>query len=126
MRLSKRIIGCAIDVHRELGPGFLESVYERALSIRLEKAGIKHRTQTPIEVWFDNEVVGQFQADMIVEDKLLIELKGVRNIVPRHEAQLLHYLKATGLTLGLLLNFGSPILQVKRMINGELRPEIDL
>ncbi|MEN1940835.1 GxxExxY protein [Luteimonas sp. MJ246] len=104
--LSGRVIGAFFDTYNELGHGFLESVYEAALAVRLEECGLEVRRQVPIAVRFHGQVVGHFRADMLVNDHLLIEIKAALQIAPPHEAQLLNYLKATGIRLGLLLNFG--------------------
>ncbi|MBJ6979471.1 MULTISPECIES: GxxExxY protein [unclassified Luteimonas] len=104
--LSGKVIGAFFDTYNELGHGFLESVYEAALAVRLEECGFDVRRQVPIDVRFHGQVVGQFRADMLVNDHFLIEIKAVLRIAPAHEAQLINYLKATGIRLGLLLNFG--------------------
>ena len=105
-RLSDRVIGAFFDTYNELGHGFLESVYEAALAVRLRECGLQVQRQVPIDVSFHGQVVGQFRADMLVERRLLIEIKAAIQIAPAHEAQLLNYLKATRIHLGLLLNFG--------------------
>ncbi|WP_133000950.1 GxxExxY protein [Luteimonas arsenica] len=105
-RLSDRVIGAFFDTYNELGHGFLESVYEAALAVRLRECGLRVEQQVPIDVRFHGHVVGQFRADMLVERRLLIEIKAAVQIAPAHEAQLLNYLKATRVHLGLLLNFG--------------------
>jgi GxxExxY protein len=94
------------EVYNELGDGFLESVYEKALEIVLSGYGLKVETQRPITVKFRNKIIGEFRADILVNDVVIIELKAVRAIVPEHEAQVIHYLKATGIEVALLLNFG--------------------
>ena len=104
--LSEQVIKAFFDTYNELGHGFLESVYESALAIRLAECGLRVERQVPIEVRFHGHVAGQFRADMLVEDSLLIEIKAVTQIAPTHEAQLLNYLKATRVRLGLLFNFG--------------------
>ncbi|MGY1531299.1 GxxExxY protein [Luteimonas sp. A649] len=104
--ISGKVIGAFFDTYNELGHGFLESVYEAALAIRLEECGFEVRRQVPVDVRFHDRVVGEFRADMLVNDHLLIEIKAVLRIAPAHEAQLINYLKATGIRLGLLLNFG--------------------
>ena len=105
-RLSDRVIGAFFDTYNELGHGFLESVYEAALAVRLRECGLQVEQQVPIDVRFHGHVVGQFRADMLVERQLLIEIKAATQIAPAHEAQLLNYLKATSVHLGLLFNFG--------------------
>lgn len=115
--LVYRIIGCAMQVHKELGYGFLEKVYENALMVSLKKEGIRARQQHPISVHFQCEMVGEYFADILVEDKIILELKTVDSIGNPYFAQVLNYLKATGMQLGLLINFGPQGLQYKRLIN---------
>lgn len=112
--LTQKIIGCAMMVHRALGPGFLESVYQKALAHELSKAGLKVVCEYPIRVLYDGVNVGDFSADMLVEDRVVIENKVARQLVAQNEAQLVHYLTATGLNIGLLLNFGTESLQFER------------
>ena len=112
--LTRSIIGCAFDVINELGDGFLESVYEKALMVALEDAGIAVESQKAIDVNFRGRIVGNFCADLIVEDKVIVELKTVSSLAPEHSAQVINYLNATGFQVGLLLNFGNPKLQYKR------------
>jgi GxxExxY protein len=104
--LTEQIIRIFYDVYNTLGHGFLEKVYENALALRLRKAGLKVVQQQPITVYFDNEVVGEYFADLIVDDTIVIELKAAAQLAPEHHAQLLNYLKATLYEVGLLLNFG--------------------
>ena len=104
--LTDKIIKCFYHVYDELGGGFLESVYEKSLIIELEEMGIAAENQKNINVYYKNELVGEFRADIIVEGKILIEIKAVNTLLPIHEAQLLNYLKATGIKIGLLVNFG--------------------
>ena len=116
--LSEKIIGSAIDVHKELGSGFLEKVYENALFLELNKNLINAKQQHPISVIYKGQIVGEYFADILVEDKIILELKVVKKIEPIHEAQLLHYLKATNIKLGYILNFGATAkLEFKRMVN---------
>lgn len=112
--LTEAIIGCAMAVHRGLGPGFLESVYQKALAHELRKAGLSVATERAILVRYDGVVVGEFCADMLVESTILIENKAVHSLGPAHEVQLVNYLTATGIDVGLLLNFGSGRLEFKR------------
>ena len=112
--LTGTVIGCAMDVHRELGPGYLEKVYENALAIALSDAGIGVAQQVAVPSQFRGRVVGDFVADLLVEGNLIVELKAVSNLLPVHETQLVSYLKATGFDVGLLINFGAGSLQVKR------------
>jgi GxxExxY protein len=111
--LTAKVIGCAFRVHNALGFGFLEKVYENALRIELAKARVRVSQQAPIRVRYGGEVVGEYLADLLVEDKLIVELKSVRALAREHEVQLVNYLVATGLDIGLLINFG-PSVQVKR------------
>ena len=116
--LSHRIIGAAIEVHRHLGPGQLESVYERALAQELAFREIPHRTQVPITVHYKGVCVGEFFADLVVDDRIVVELKAVTALQPVHVAQTLSYLDAAGLRIGLLINFNVPVLcrGVRRLI----------
>ena len=104
--LREKIIGAFYDVYNELGYGLLESVYEEALSIALQEAGLRVQRQVPIAVWFHGQDVGDFRADLLVEGTVLLELKASRTLDKAREAQLLHYLRATEIEVGLLLNFG--------------------
>ena len=112
--LTKRIIGCAMKVHRALGPGFLESVYAKALTHELSKAGLEVECQRAVRVMYDGVVVGDFVADMLIAGSVIVEIKAVRELAQTHELQLVNYLTATGIEIGLLLNFGAAGLQVKR------------
>ena len=112
--LTGRIIGCAMTTHRTLGPGFLESVYRNALAVELRRAGLEVEREKAIAVRYRDVVVGEFRADLLVERCILVEVKAVRALAPAHEAQLVNYLSATGLDLGLLLNFGAARLQFRR------------
>ena len=114
--LTERIIGCAYRVYNKMGFGFLESVYERCLLIELKKAGLQALSQNPITVYYDNEVVGEFVADVIVEDEIILELKSVRRVVKAHEVQLVNYLTATGKDVGLIINFGESKVEIKRKV----------
>lgn len=112
--LTEKVIGYAMTVHRALGPGFLESVYQKALAHELCKAGLKAECEKPIQVTYDGVVVGNFFADMLIEDAVLIENKAVQTLASAHEVQLVNYLTATGIEIGLLLNFGAGRLEFKR------------
>ena len=114
--LSEKVLGCAWTVQRTLGCGFLEKVYENALVHECRKAGIAVQAQHPIEVVYDGAVVGHFAADLLVEGCLLVELKAVKALDDIHLAQCLNYLKATGHKTCLLLNFGKPTLEIKRVV----------
>jgi len=116
--LSDRIIGLAIEVHKVLGNGFLEKVYENSIMIELGSNNIKSKNQFPIPVLYKEKIVGEYYCDILVEDEIVLELKVAKNIEPIHEAQLLHYLKATGIKVGYIINFGqAEKLQFKRMVN---------
>jgi GxxExxY protein len=114
--LSQRVIGCAFEVSNTLGVGYFEKVYERALCVELEKAGLYFVSQKPVPVRYKGFLVGDYVADIVVERCLLLELKALSSICREHEAQLMNYLKATGLSVGLILNFGRPKLGIKRII----------
>ena len=112
-QITEIIIGCAYDVHNKLGSDFLEKVYENALLIELRKRGLAVRQQEPIKVFYEGEVVGDYFADLWVENWIIVELKAVRSLTQEHEVQLVNYLTATQTDSGLLLNFGSSV-DVKR------------
>ncbi len=114
--LTYQIRSCAFIVSNELGPGFLERVYENALALELQDSGLAVRTQCPIEVRYKGKIVGDYVADLLVEDRVLIELKAVKALLPEHDAQILNYLRATHIKVGLLINFGQPRVQIKRFV----------
>jgi GxxExxY protein len=116
-RVSERIIGCAFQVMNTLGAGFLERVYENALAHELRKAGLTVVQQQGIIVRYDDIVVGQYAVDLLVEGTVMVELKAIRALDDAHAAQCINYLKATGLQLCLLLNFGKPRLEIRRLVN---------
>ena len=111
---SKALEAC-FEVAKELGAGFLESVYEKALIIVLQQKGLEAKAQFPLSVKFRGHIVGEYYADILIEDKVIVELKAVRALTPEHQAQLINYLKATGIEVGLLVNFGDPGLEYKRL-----------
>ena len=111
--ITENIIGAAYKVHNTLGSGYLEKVYENAMLIELRKRGLVVQSQFPIAVYYEGELVGEYAADLFVENLVIIELKAVENLHPRHEAQLVNYLTGTGKDIGLLINFGSSV-EVKR------------
>ena len=111
--MRQQIIGCAFKVHRKLGAGFVEKVYENALRIKLEHAQIPVQQQAPIQVFYDGEVVGEFFADLLIANRLIVELKAVQTILKEHEIQLFNYLSATNIDTGLLINFGKSV-EVRR------------
>jgi GxxExxY protein len=114
--ITESIIGCAYRVYNKMGFGFLESVYEKCLLIELRKAGLDAESQKPITVYYDDEIVGEFVADIIVNDTIILELKSVRRIIEAHEVQLVNYLVATGKPVGLILNFGETKVEIKRKV----------
>jgi GxxExxY protein len=114
--LSYKLIGLAMRVHSGLGHGFLEKVYERALMILLRRENIESAQQAPITVTFEGEAVGDYYADILVENKIILEIKSAEKIIDAHRAQALHYLKATGLRLAIILNFGKEKLEYERMV----------
>ncbi len=118
--LTERVIGACIEIHRALGPGILESAYEECLCHELSVAGIKFERQKPLPVRYKEvNLECGYRLDLVVEQKLIVELKAVESLLPIHEAQLLTYLKLSGLTLGLLINFNVPVLKagIKRIAN---------
>jgi GxxExxY protein len=110
------INGAVFEVNRVLGSGFLEKVYENALLLELRKRGLKAESQVPIKVLYKGNTVGDYSADILVEEKVIVELKTVEALDNVHEAQLLNYLKATGIQVGLLVNFKHPKAEIKRMV----------
>jgi GxxExxY protein len=112
--LTHKIIGCAYNVFNQLGFGYLESVYRKAMVIELTKAGLKVEEEKPLKVYYDGEVVGDFSADLFVEDIVVVELKSVQHTIKDHEVQLVNYLKGLKRDIGLLINFGPSGVEVKR------------
>ena len=115
--ITENVIGCAYRVSNTLGCGFLEKIYEKAMVLEIRKIGLKVKTQFPMTVRYDNEIIGEYVADLFVEDVLLVELKSVEALNKIHFAQCLNYLKATGLKTCLLINFGRTKVQIKRFNN---------
>ena len=115
-KLTEKIIGTCFEVLNELGAGFLESVYQKALVIALVQAGLKVQEQVPLKIMFRGQVVGEFSADIVVGDEVVLELKSMKSLTAEHEAQLINYLKATGMGVGLLLNSGRSKLEWKRLV----------
>jgi GxxExxY protein len=113
--LTRGILEACFEVSNELGSGFLESVYEKALLLALHQKGLKAVDDVPLSVTFRGAAVGEFFADIIVEDKVLLELKAVQALAPEHQSQVINYLKATGIEVGLLINFGRPKLEYRRL-----------
>lgn len=114
--LSYQVVGMAMQVHRQLGYGFLEKVYENALMVLLKRAGIQAAQQTPLKVMFEGVVVGDYFADILVDNKIILELKSCESVTPTHRAQVLNYLKATKLELGFIFNFGKKSLEHERLV----------
>ena len=115
---ARELIGAAIEVHRCLGPGFLESIYENALCVELRLRGISFDRQKPAIVEYKGEFVGEGRLDLLVDEVLVVEIKAVKKLIGIHTAQVLSYLKATGLTLGLLINFNSELMRdgIRRVV----------
>ena len=115
-KITEKIIGCAYAVSNSLGIGFVEKVYENAMVVALEKAGLTVEQQYPVKVSFDGVIVGEFWADLFVEGRVLVELKAVSMLMDEHTAQALNYLRATGADVCLLLNFAKPKIEIKRLL----------
>ncbi len=115
-RLTERVIGCAYTVSNELGSGFLEKIYENAMLLELRACGLKAVAQHPITVNYRGDCVGTYLADILVEDVLIVEIKALSGLTDSHKAQTINYLKATGLRIGLLINFGRPRVEIKRAV----------
>lgn len=113
--LTERIIGCAFEVQSELGAGFLEAVYEKAMVVALAESGVPVQAQAPIKVSFRGVTVGSFYADLLVGERVIVELKTVSQLSLQHRAQLINYLNATGIPVGLLINFDNPKLEYRRL-----------
>ena len=109
--MTERIIGCGIEVHKQLGPGLLESIYESALCVELELAGLRYERQVPVSVSYKARNIGDLRLDLVVENLVLVEIKSVERIEPVFEAQVLTYLKISGKKVGLLINFNSRLLK---------------
>jgi len=115
--LSYKIVGLAMEVYNELGYGFLEKVYENSMMVLFERERIPVRQQAGVPVYFEQRVVGEYVADIIVEDKVIIEIKSASGIADAHRAQVLNYLKATNMRLGIIINFGKKRLEYERLAN---------
>ncbi len=113
---SGRVIEAAIAVHKELGPGFLESIYDRAVQVALRNRQIPHESQKLVRISFEGEEVGEHRLDLVIAGEIIVELKAVKALQDVHFAQLKSYLKATGLHVGLLMNFNAPTLVIKRVV----------
>lgn len=115
--LSYEIVGAAMEVHKVLGPGYLEKVYQKALAHELRLRNIPFEEYKHLIVRYKNVVVGNYEADIVVDGKIILELKAVQEIHPKHKAQIQNYLTTTGFKLGIILNFGATSLQYKRAVN---------
>ncbi len=115
--MSYKIVGLAMEVHRKLGGGFLEKIYENSLMILLRREAIKAEQQIPIKVFFENQIVGDYVADILVEDSIILELKTVETLSSVHRAQTVNYLKATKLRVAYLINFGKQSLEYERFVH---------
>ena len=113
--LTGKIIEAAYKVHNTLGFGFIEHVYQNALSIELEKCGVECEKEKPLKVYYERVLVGDYKADIVVENKVILELKAVKDLHSAHEAQLVNYLKATDMAVGLLINFGKSV-EIRRKV----------
>ncbi len=116
-QITEKIIGCAYKVSNTTGVGFLEKVYENALTLELNKIGLRVKQQSPVKVVYESTVIGEYLADLIVEDIVMVELKTVDKLNDSHFAQCMNYLRATGMHLCLLLNFGTRHIGIKRVAN---------
>jgi len=114
--ITEKIIGGAYEVYNEIGFGFLESVYQKSLAIVCAESGLRSDLESKVKVYFRKHEVGDFSADLLVEEQVIVELKSVRKIVDKHEVQLVNYLTATGIDVGLLINFGPDGVEVKRKV----------
>jgi len=117
--LSFAIVGAAMEVHNILGPGFLESVYQAALEKELTIRGISFQHQVELPVSYKGDLVGIYKADLIIDNKIIVEIKGISKLNASHQAQALHYLAATGLELAILVNFGMSSLEYRRVVKSE-------
>jgi GxxExxY protein len=115
--LSAEVIGAALAVHKDLGPGFGESLYQNALGVALRNRKVGYETQRMVEVRFKGVAVGRYWLDMVVANQIIVELKAVKKLADIHHAQIRAYLKASGLPIGLLINFNEPVLRVRRFVN---------
>ena len=116
---SSKVIGCSFEVANVLGCGFLEKVYQNALLLEVRRCGLQAEKEKLIQVRYKNQIVGEYFADILVDKTIVIEIKAVKELNEIHQAQLLNYLRATKLPLGLLINFATPRIQIKRMLNDQ-------
>jgi GxxExxY protein len=122
--LTSQIIETAFEVSAELGAGFLESVYQNAFAIALGEKGLQVECEVPLKVIFRDRLVGSFQADLVVNQVIIVELKAVSSLMPEHKAQVINYLKASGFQIGLLINFGKSRIEFNRLEHPRLRQEL--
>jgi GxxExxY protein len=122
--LSYQIIKAAFEVHNSLGPGFLESLYEEAMTLELKSLGLKLERQKQVSVTYKSQVIGKHILDTVVNQKIILEYKAASELISLHEQQILSYLKATGLPLGILINFGTSRVQYRRIVNTRSQPTI--
>lgn len=115
-KITDKIIGCAIEVHKTLGPGFLENIYESALIYEMKQHGIKFESQKAISISYKGIIIGDHRLDLLVEDEVVVENKAVKEFSDIHKAQILSYLKATGKKIGLLINFANTRIDIRRVI----------
>jgi len=118
--ITKKILAACFEISNELGTGFLESVYQKALIIALQQKGLRAETEVGIPVHFRGERIGMFYADLLVDDKIIVELKAIHAVGPEHKAQVINYLKGCGLEVGLLINFGKAKMEYHRLHNPDL------
>ncbi len=115
--ITESIIGCSFEVHRELGPGFNEKIYHNALKLLFDQRGIRYQTEKEFEIFYLDKKIGSFRVDLVVENRVIVEVKSLAGNIPMiFEHQLISYLKASGLHVGLLINFGNKSCQVKRVV----------
>ncbi len=119
--ITGKVLKAYFNVYNKIGYGFYEKVYENALTIELKKMNLKCENQKPISVYYDDEIVGSYIADMIIEDKIVVELKAVEGIIEQHEIQLVNYLRATEMQVGLLLNFGTEPQYKRKVLSNEFK-----
>ena len=119
--LTELVIGAAYVVHNELGSGFLEAVYQRSLAVELRLSGLNVEVEVPLTVYYKNVSVGEYRADLLVANEIIVEIKATEGISPIHEQQLLHYLYATHRPLGLLINFGRSVTVKRKLVSKNLR-----
>lgn len=124
--ITQKVIGCAMTVHNTLGAGFMETIYQRALSIEMKFAGISFEEEKQIPIYYRNEVVGYRRVDFLIDNTITLEIKAVSEIEPKHLIQGKNYLEAFNLPIGLLINFGSSSLQFKRLYNNSQFPELKI